>query len=172
MRGKGGQVPGFSFQAALKWIKRNRKIVLLTFLGIVCAAAAATIFPHRPIFLHEAKRGQLHEPGRGAPPGSGPRERHVIKMDSFVIPFDKNPGFTYMILSIAIELPNMRIKREFQHSLSRMREHVYECVRQGMKRVGGPPPVEAIKEEISGAINQALPEGRVNAIFILDYCAL
>ena len=98
-------------------------------------------------------------------------KNHNITFHSFIIPFKENDNFTYISLSIILNVPNKEVKRQIMRDKDRLRGRLYDILKEEINRFKEVPSMEDLKEPIKRGIDEALANEKVNEVFIDQFLA-
>jgi flagellar basal body-associated protein FliL len=96
------------------------------------------------------------------------KEESLLKMDSFVIPYNKD-NFSYISFSVSLCVPEGSLREEMITKKGLIRGKIYELVLTYLDQSGEIPAPEPVKGLIAESINDALSEGEVNELFLTQF---
>jgi len=107
-------------------------------------------------------------------------QSHILKIPkdqlllfpSFVIPLKERKRFTYISLSISLNVPNKELRQEIIAKKEQLRGIMYDILREEINRIEEIPPLEKIKEFLTRRVNMALSAGKVNEVYITKFLAV
>ncbi len=99
-------------------------------------------------------------------------EAQLLIFPSFVIPLKEKKGFTYISLSISLNVPNKELREEIIAKKEQLRGIIYDILREEINKTEEIPPLEKIKGFLTTRVNMALSAGKVNEIYITKFLAV
>jgi len=89
--------------------------------------------------------------------------------ESFIIPFQKKQGYTYISLGLSFELSSMELKKEIIEKKDQLRGVIYELLSQEIHTVEDARSLEKLKALILKKANNILTSGEVHEAIITDF---
>ncbi|MBU1052878.1 MAG: hypothetical protein KKC46_03480 [Proteobacteria bacterium] len=99
-------------------------------------------------------------------------DNYALVFDTFIVPFEQNKYYTYMLLDISFDIQEKKLREEMTGKQNKLRKIIYDKMLDKIKGVKSLPPVAEIKNDIKSAINTVLENGRIQEVFITKYHAL
>ncbi|MFH2047317.1 MAG: hypothetical protein ABIK92_19485 [Pseudomonadota bacterium] len=99
-------------------------------------------------------------------------ENYALVFDTFIVPFEQNKYYTYMLLDISFDIQEEKLREEMTGKQNKLRKIIYDKLLDKIKGVKSLPPVAEIKNDIKSAINTVLENGRIQEVFITKYHAV
>jgi flagellar basal body-associated protein FliL len=89
--------------------------------------------------------------------------------ESFIIPFQKKQGYTYISLDLSFELSSMELKKEIIEKKDQLRGVIYELLSQEIHTVDDARSLEELKALILKKANNILTSGEVHEAIITEF---
>ena len=144
--------------------KVRKQLITLIVLGMCLLSGAGYLFLKTGKTLYQREKTYMVERFKI------PKDQNLT-FHSFIIPFKENDNFTYISLSITLNLPNKEAERNIMQNKDRLRGVLYDILKEEINRFREVPPIENLKEPIKRGVNEVLSNEKVNDVYIVQYLA-
>ncbi|MBU3948922.1 MAG: hypothetical protein KJ882_08290 [Proteobacteria bacterium] len=99
-------------------------------------------------------------------------ENQALVFETFIVPFEGNKYYTYMLVDVSFDVPVSKTRFEMIEKQNELRKIIYDIL---LNEIGGSkslPPVIDIKNNIKSGVNAILEKGKIEEVFITKYNAV
>lgn len=150
----------------------SSKIKKITFVHKISAIVLMIFFIGTTLYLFILRRPQIENKPIPIEKTSVRNENHALVFETFIVPFEQNKYYTYMLLDISLNVQEEKLREEIAGKQNKLRKVIYDKLLDKIEGVKSLPPVAEIKNDIKSAINMVLENGRIQEIFITKYHAV
>jgi len=96
-------------------------------------------------------------------------KEQLLMFKSFVIPLKQNMKFTYMSMSISVNVLDKNVKKEVEEKEDQLRGIIYDSLKEEIDRSNEAPSLDRLKHVIETVTNKALSSEKVRGVFITEF---
>jgi len=96
----------------------------------------------------------------------------LYTFNSFVIPVKEEKRFTYFLLSICFNVPNIELKEEITENEAALRGMIFDRLREEIGKEKQIPSLDQIKKLISAELNKSLSRGKIKEVYVTEFLAV
>lgn len=142
-----------------KSLWKKRAVILFAF---VCLGITAVLSFNAWVVLPK------EEPQKTAVIQVKRQAESLLKIDSFVIPYDKS-NFSYVSLSVSFQVAENSLRNEIINKERFIRDKIYELLLTYFNQTAEIPTPEPVKDLIAKEVNGALSKGEVNKLYLTQF---